>query len=829
MELSSTLFQRGVSRLVPAPANRPWDLFNAAVERDAVVDAVAPPVPLGDEFGAGAGRLTDGPAPYAQGPDGTWYDGDDFDVADAVGRRLIGHKNDRPYAESQSPYAFRAFSPGAPPPQAPPCALEVFEPVVTQLNVRASGTYAEVGVVGGRQVSYLAVPHDDLGQAGPFRYWHEETIGPAYDADSGGASNEGYSLAWTLLCTESTSYVDVYRTRQGGGAFYDTTYYYLGRFAVSDAQVPLVYAGRPVALVTDDKNWIDPIDGGLDPDTYAGDPVGPAFDEGHNTWAYHGSSRPPKTPQNAAEVAAAVALRDVIYHPHGRTVLNHAGVLVSGNVSFPTKPAAILRTGRKETDPATYKKFALQLEYATPDGPVYGPVTYHAEMPYANVVNHGEAALLVYVQDADPGPYHLFERLSPDGDGAYRSAFPDVTTRAVSGIAYAKPSYAWIYYDQEGPQSTTEPYAETAYVDEPETALLSSPGRPLEMTYAGVSVPDGSAVKALSAARLAEAEGLRGYDFYLFTGGSSYVVSRTGSDLSIDVLVAGVGVRSAADGSALLCTTPLGCAFVGTDGTLRLVSGRQAVDLVEEVPGLFSDVRSLVYVHEDESIAVATDTGLWLYDTEMQGWAVHVDAAPDGVQYDRAGRRLLLRSGETFSSWARDAVPPARDAAVTTQPRPGVSDATPLWTEADLDGHGATHAATFVEGSHDVTVPGTGHGLSAGDLVSLVGAGRSRSGAATALTGRVVSASESAGDTTVTLSTKARSSGAGDLVVESPAQVSARVRTSRPGPDPTDTAELAPGRRAHFRLRGQALRFTVSGFVRLRSFTTAIATRLDTD
>src|SRR5690606_17449598 len=148
---------------------------------------------------------------------------------------------------------------------------------------------------------------------------------------------------------------------------------------------------------------------------------------------------------------------------------------------------------------------------------VTGPARTFSNINRLKVAWQGESALLVEV-DGGSGFQH-YERLVPDGQGAYVTSYPvevqqDPLPAPKTPLGPEPPYYAFSGPSFDASRLTTLTYPdEVAYIEEPLAVFVSNTNRPREVLFNAVfSLPHGDRVRMLAAARLAEAEGTLAYD-----------------------------------------------------------------------------------------------------------------------------------------------------------------------------------------------------------------------------------------------------------------------------------------------------------------------------
>src|SRR5690606_30139845 len=130
---------------------------------------------------------------------------------------------------------------------------------------------------------------------------------------------------------------------------------------------------------------------------------------------------------------------------------------------------------------------------------------------------------------------------TPDAFGIYRTAYAKVEGD-FEGV------HSYLTFDAEAFDASrlaAHADATTTEVEEPLAVFVSNTNRPREVTFEQFSLPLGTGVLLLAPARLAEAEGLRGYDFVAGTDAGIWVVENAeGYPLSEVTTAFGVAVSS---------------------------------------------------------------------------------------------------------------------------------------------------------------------------------------------------------------------------------------------------------------------------------------------
>ena len=830
MRTQTIRFTKGIQTLDDANASSPRLLRDALLTRLGHVEAVVAPRPY-DGF-EGLTSL-----PWTQAPWGEWFDRTRaFDGAEIAGRfytsgrgptlssALLTMYGDGPDSGTSEGSGRTLL----------PLVLGVKHPPDSTVIADVNDGDVDDGVTGAAHVIYTLVPKDEYGQRGPARTF----------LYSGGAPfSHGLELAHEVLVSDPVVSLDVYRTREifdtevdglyGSNA--DFTPYYLGTFGPEPGD--LTRGG--VVRFKDRNMWPGP-DNELDADDPAQenvDPLGAVYDEPVSTFA----NRDNTIFYTGESDGDPYRYYSELLHPRGFHLQPFGGKLLMGNVIWPTKLPELVSFPRIYPDP--YTSFDLehrvQLEYATPDGPVYGPPLLLYGNEYALVKNNGEAAMKIWAKPLPGADWYYCGRAVPDATGYYRDTEAWIPPRLVGATLPDR-------------QDFDDPPDGVDYISEPDTVQVSDVNRGWSTSFLGFSVPDGEEITGLAAARLAEAENIRAYDFYAFTKGHSYVVSGDDDVYIPQTLVAGVGCAEGRfDKVPVLCNTRQGVVFYGTDGRLYAVSGRVAQPIDVSVPGLWSEVYGLAFHSEEDRLCAVTDTGAWFYDVELQEWRGHLSGDFDFVAFDAVRRSFILRqhngdvSGGGAVLWDDNPDTRAlaesgqqgevvRTAAVETQPVHTPGNVGVRRVKADYDPFVDSATVSATAGSPEATITDGDFFTEAhvGGPASLPGAGRQGS--------RLTTTLESVAGTTVQMASPARTSVGGLLSVALPALYEVRVSTGQYAGAASGSSDATTGgggavvvsqsfkcpplRDRHPNVQGRSVVNRIEGFKRLRSLAIVLET-----
>lgn len=330
-----------------------------------------------------------------------------------------------------------------------------------------------------------------------------------------------------------------------------------------------------------------------------------------------------------------------------KTVLNDGGTMLWGNVCWPTRQPAISHLQYDPSGESVATDFReevgynlkLQLEYSTVDGNHLGPPIYFTDcetdeelkIKYLTVEYQGgaETGVLIWVKDVD-GEYKLYERIKVGRitGGNYVSLKPGDTETAMT--------FDYVRFDNSFLPEDDVP-EETICICEANSIFMSDTNRPWSITFDQIKITNDKEVRALAKARIAEEESIASYNAYAFTERGVYAFQRSGRVYQLDSITNSFGVDLNAVNGALYTVTKDGIAFQGTDNRLHYMTGRQIVELdttvrpstVREECYLWSELYDLEYDVHNNEIYVLTDTGVWVYNFEYQGWIANYDFSLD--------------------------------------------------------------------------------------------------------------------------------------------------------------------------------------------------------
>jgi len=549
------------------------------------------------------------------------------------------------------------------------------------VTASVDATTVEVDIHSG----YIAIPYDKNGEIGP---WFHFTVNKEVKKVNAGAPviNLVTPVDVTLSCNEHVTKVDIYRTMDfndrgflhGGpvplsavtvgdgeipaGFYENNDYFYFGTFTPS---INSSTSARETVF-RDDEVWINDTLMAVFKDEVA---YVLTTDEGL-VWAlpflapYNTINNVIKVPSTLLDVQRNfnsvhtddVGSEDYQYHGVVGNVMSTQGdIVLYGDVKYPTKRPTTGLMLYKSTIP--FSNIEAQLEYLDNNGNVYyGPKETFTAVESIKFAWQGENALLIF-RGGD-----LFERLTPNVSGVYKTSFQQDELQdegfipSVSYIVNADNSS--VTYDEDPGATLTD------YISEPNAVFLSQSGRGMEISFDSFFLKSDEVVRSIMAARLAENESIRDYDFYVFTDKSITLYKRTGSDLRTILPVHNVttsfGVeqntfthKSGEDPTThtLITNTRFGIAFVGTDGNVWSLIGRDLVQLDIEIPGLFlTDVRDIEYhPSKDELWVLVGPATIWVYSFIQQGWVKNYNTIyiHYNLYYNKT-RKVLTSYGDEF-------------------------------------------------------------------------------------------------------------------------------------------------------------------------------------
>lgn len=412
--------------------------------------------------------------------------------------------------------------------------------------------------------------------------------------------------------------------------------------------------------------------------------------------AYH-------TGQPGGDVAAPGGLEESGLEFSAGAALPFQGRLLFGAPEWPTlRPALILQT--EDTD--TGLDMRLAFEYDDNGVAVLGPDLAVANPGKLVALARGaEVALRVYVlvDDGEGGTDRkLYERVTASSTGVFVSGFGGDRT----GLTFDSAEYSSARLSDETDGPAGGPLDAVDTITEPRAVFVSSPNRPREVTYGQFRAPQGSEVRLLAPARLAEAEGLRQYSAYLGSDTGVWTIRREGDAFVTEDVATTWGVALAPQIRAdrgqsaalvpVVCPVPSGLVVYGTDGHLHLLSGRQDVLISAPISRLIERVLSLAF---DPRRSHATNP-----DGDDLGplvWALVEDAAdaPGSAEaFGGTGRSLFAYSTQTGAWVAHRTVPTTTDGLFYDDPELGGDGLMVVGQDGDtllVDGSGSQRTTSL--------------------------------------------------------------------------------------------------------------------------------------
>lgn len=268
-------------------------------------------------------------------------------------------------------------------------------------------------------------------------------------------------------------------------------------------------------------------------------------------------------------------------------------------------------------------------EYQVGGYPVLGPVTDFGEVTALRAAWAGEDALRIYVSpDGTLASALLYERLVWDPITGYLTAFRSTADelrdrRLTFDAAAYDPSR--LKSENDGPLGGAPESVTT--INEPRAVLLSGINRPREVRAEQFSIPEGTEVRAMFAARVSEDAGDKAYPFYVASDAGVWAAQLDGDAYLLDAVVTTWGAALVA-GRPVFASVDRGAVLLGTDGHLHLLSGLRTERIDAPVPGLWSRVLSMAYDPRPstETLDTCPDIGglLWVLvedDPDSEGAA----------------------------------------------------------------------------------------------------------------------------------------------------------------------------------------------------------------
>lgn len=733
MKTQSIRFTQGLSHLDSSPLSAPRSLKNCRVSKMGELQVMKDPVVLGDDT-----TYPTGPKPWVLHEYRDAADNDVFNWLTANnGVNAAAQYRDRLYVSKYDQKLFERRNRKGDVVTVPPHIVGVNQTNYWgedgEMFETDPNTDQVKGVTARHAVDYLFIPYTENDEAGR---WFYATYIAAWDESFDDFAIDGTVNTlipdFEILVSNHTSYVEVYRSLEYRSV--DTTvildqktgrrrfwligdrlertnevdvnaspsggYYYADKLSVENFDSAFDpnadYFDNP--LNWQDTNWW-PFDIFREDDEGNlgnSDSVGPVLDRSINMWG----------------VLDHLYIDDGLLtkeypNPVSKVIYNHGGKFLFGGVNVPLKQPQISNIIQSQNplgygglfDDFTRKQVMIQYEYSTPFGPVYGPPMSLSEIHAVSIPFQGESAVIVFVHDGTN--YRYFERLTPTASLKYvsRHQYEKRDSGSWEEAADTTYNFAWtsIGFDNagwpNGPE-TTGPYAWEEYIEIDNAVFMSAQNRPWEMTYQNAPTPDDRPIRAITGARLSEAEGLQAYDFYTFTDRNVYVASRDTDTIIFTPVINGVGVKhSEVDGQALVTTVQSGVVFVGTDDKVYFLTGRQYVQLDEMIPDVFAVVKDIAFTSEKNEVLIHEGDNIWVYNFDQQGWIGHIDAKTSGantttnIGFSEQHRDVLFRldDGSVYRWVDWDEAGTLLDASVESQKIHTVSNIAVKATKVDYD------------------------------------------------------------------------------------------------------------------------------------------------
>lgn len=257
------------------------------------------------------------------------------------------------------------------------------------------------------------------------------------------------------------------------------------------------------------------------------------------------------------------------------------------------------------------------------------PVDSLTEESGEGVVVHGSGPSWLLFRRLTVGPYGMYMR---------------------SGSTFAFTSAAVPEGFTEGRVGNLQSF--TDRIQERDAIFMSNTDRPLEITFDQFEVPQGEEVRAVFRARLAEEEGIRAYRFYVGTEQAIYVANPVPQDREVSVrpvtTAFGIGIND--QGQPARAFVPGGAIIKATNGHLYAVSGRKAERVFPDGLVPWTTVKTLAYDQAEETLLIATDTGVWGYDRGRRAITSQRDITVTQLVWDE-GRDLMLGYDSDATKW----------------------------------------------------------------------------------------------------------------------------------------------------------------------------------
>lgn len=512
-------------------------------------------------------------------------------------------------------------------------------------KLRINNSREGTGIKGSNAVSYLVIPINARGEAGPWGYI-------SYSPDDRDRDKR-WSPQVTATVSENTSYVEFYRTREWSETAdildvlappSDLSYYFLERKATqnvkelsvdSDVFHVSTYDGEVLRHSYSDEKEAEE---SLPPTT---------LDRKINAWA-HESVEYIVTGDEASQYIYTVDFKNIKHIGANTMFMDGRDRMIYGGVEWPTKPvqlAMVIRNYFGAGGNLYAKTFTNEYEGTTGDV-LHGPRTV---IPSGSTVTYpvwqGEQAVNVW-KDAD-------------GDGTKVHAARMVNPS--SGVYDRKQHIMDIDFDFNFPpfpgntEVSLPDITQDEWLYEKNVALLSERFRPLEVTMEDqFQVPSGQTIRAIEPARLAEEESIATYSLYVLTDESVFVANRENDQTSLrTVNTVGVdkyhvdflsGPRQEYE-YPLVAPTKYGLTYIGTDQRVYILNGRQFQEIDQSVPNIwYSNLGQPAVADAEYSAIYNRYSDVWTRQTtDKDGNTVEYSSlTPFDIGYDQERDELMV-------------------------------------------------------------------------------------------------------------------------------------------------------------------------------------------
>lgn len=544
--------------------------------------------------------------------------------------------NRRTYVSRSEPGAFRyVFSGLLGTDTTTPHEFPTLSASVGRGNIEAAssgGGIGDNGILNGFAVSYLLIPKDEFGAAGPWYYG-------SFRATTG--TSQQFNIYFRSR--GSTAEVEIYRTKQYRQ--------YPSSATIEDLQlyrVGIVSTRKDEDIVFNVKSrWPQ----ALEADPVEDRPVyGPMLVRRPNLLASH-------------VISSAAGVNPMYTNIGFKTARNDGGVGLFGGVHLPAARPQFFTA-----QPGSGYDVRYQFFYETPTGRAYGPAVESTDtnvrVPFVGADGllvlfkvAGAPNWLLYKEYKVPGAMGFYDESANEIEDAYNfpSNYTFSTTRAGTHISVAPPFAA---------------PADVESVHKPNLLIQSELFRMMEWSSAPVEFPMDEAILLVETARPEEMD-QRSFEFYIFTNKGIYYAQRGESGITTYPLSENFTCAQGPSGIPIYTKTDAGLVVYTSAGRIVLISGRQINYLDSPVQGkevilpLWSSVFSIVYNPTTREIYVTTNAGTFSYSFEETMWSGHLDNTLPLLQVrDRSIDQIYVQDGTSSFPW--EMVPGAADSRVTT-------------------------------------------------------------------------------------------------------------------------------------------------------------------